>query len=300
MADRRLQIFHAVATHLNFSRAAEALFMSQPAVTLQIKQLEDEYRTRLLERSPHGVRLTPAGAVVFEYATRILALQRELDTRLMEMQDAVAGALCLGAPQALASEVLPPLLAEFNALYPRVRLELQTANSQTLQQRLLRGELALALCDAPDCPEGLTALDCGEDELVAVCDAGHPFARQRSLTARMMADYEYLAREPGSGTRETIAAWFAAQGLDASALKVQMTLDQNEVLKRLVAEGHGFTILSRRTAEQGGRPQGLRLIPLKPALTRRIRLLHASERYLPRRVTVFAELAQRRLRELYA
>ena len=103
MADRRLQVFHAVARHLSFTRAAEALFMTQPAVTFQIKQLEEQFNTRLFERGHGGIALTPAGEMVLEYAERILALSAELETRIGEMTGQMRGPLMVGPARPLPS-----------------------------------------------------------------------------------------------------------------------------------------------------------------------------------------------------
>lgn len=300
MADRRLQIFHAVATHLNFTRAAEALYMTQPAVTLQIRNLEDEYRMRFFERSPQGVEMTEAGRLMFEYAGRILDLNREMDTRLAELNDEIRGELRIGAAVTLADEVLPGLLGEFNDLYPRVRLVLLTGNSEKMLEKLVDRQIPLALIDGPDLPEGVVAEDCGEDELVLICDATHPLARQKSVTARALADYECLARESGSGTRQVSDAWFAAQGVDPASLKVQMELGSQEALKSLVDAGRGYAIVSRLSVERQTRGQNLRIVPLKPTLRRTFRLAWLEAQYRPRLATAFGEFIQRRLREFYA
>src|ERR1700686_2141037 len=107
MADRRLQVFHAVAKNLSFTKAAEALFMTQPAVTFQIKQLEEHCNTRLFDRGHGRISLTSAGEVVLEYAERILSLSAELDTRLKEMTGEVAGVLLIGASTTIAEYLLP-------------------------------------------------------------------------------------------------------------------------------------------------------------------------------------------------
>ena len=116
MADRRLQVFHAVAKHLSFTRAADALFMTQPAVTFQIKQLEEQYGTRLFERRHGSISLSPAGELVFSYARRILALSDEMETRLSEMTDEMRGPLLLGASTTIAEFMLPRVLGGETAL----------------------------------------------------------------------------------------------------------------------------------------------------------------------------------------
>ena len=116
MADRRLQVFHAVAKHLSFTKAAEALFMTQPAVTFQIRQLEEYFGTRLFDRAQGGIALTAAGAIALEYAERILVQSAELDTRLKELNGHVAGPLLIGASTTIAEFLLPRILGEFKAL----------------------------------------------------------------------------------------------------------------------------------------------------------------------------------------
>ncbi len=147
MADRRLQVFHAVAKQRSFTRAAEALFMTQPAVTFQIRQLEEQYRTRLFERRTGDVALTPAGELVFSYAERILALNDELDTRLAELSGEVSGQLLIGASTTIGETLLPQLLGEFDALYPRVRARLIVGNSETIASRVAERTLDIGAID---------------------------------------------------------------------------------------------------------------------------------------------------------
>src|SRR5260221_3640928 len=115
MADRRLQVFHAVAKHLSFTKAAETLFMTQPAVTFQIKQLEEHLNTRLFDRAQGRIALTPAGELAREYAERILALSAELDTRLKELSGHAASPLVIGASMTIGEYVLPQLIRKLQA-----------------------------------------------------------------------------------------------------------------------------------------------------------------------------------------
>src|SRR3982751_1424024 len=118
MADRRLQVFHAVAKHLSFTKAAEALFMTQPAVTFQIRQLEERFNTRLFDRAHGHITLTPAGQMTLDYAERILALSSELDMRLKELTGQVTGLLLIGASTTIADFLLPQVLGEFKVRFP--------------------------------------------------------------------------------------------------------------------------------------------------------------------------------------
>ena len=219
MADRRLQVFHAVARHLSFTRAAEALFMTQPAVTFQIRQLEEQYNTRLFERRHGSISLTPADELVLSYAERILALSDELDTRLAEMTGEMRGPLLLGASTTIAEFMLPRVLGEFNALYPQVRARLIVANSESIAARVAEHTLDLGLIEAPAKVPGLTSEVCGEDDLVVICAPDYPLAALPRVGPRALVDYEYVSREPGSGTREITDAYFRANRVAVDDLK---------------------------------------------------------------------------------
>src|SRR3989337_1631670 len=147
MADRRLQVFHAVAKHLSFTKAAEALFMTQPAVTFHIRQLEGHYNTRLFDRADGHIALTPAGTLALEYAERILALSAELDTHLKEISGQVAGPLLIGASTTIAEFLLPQILGEFKSLYPAVVPRLFVANSEAVQGRISERTLDLGFIE---------------------------------------------------------------------------------------------------------------------------------------------------------
>ena len=204
MADRRLQVFHAVAKQLSFTKAAEALFMTQPAVTFQIKQLEERFNTRLFERGHGKITLTPAGQVVLEYAERILALSAELDMRLKEMTGEIGGPLLVGASTTIAESLLPQVLGDFKSKYPRVQPRLMVANSETVENRVAEHTIDIGFIEAPSHLQNVMTDVCCEDELQVVCAPSHPLARQTSAMPRQIIQYPFISRESGSGTREVI------------------------------------------------------------------------------------------------
>ena len=135
MADRRLQVFYTVAKQLSFTKAADQLFMTQPAVTFQVKQLEEQFNTRLFERSHGRIALTPAGRLVMDYAERVLALSEEMEQRVADMTGNVGGPLLLGASTTIAEYILPKILGEFKAQHPEVQAHMAVANSETIVHR---------------------------------------------------------------------------------------------------------------------------------------------------------------------
>lgn len=298
MADRRLQVFHAVAKHLSFTKAAEALFMTQPAVTFQIKQLEEQFNTRLFDRGHGRISLTPAGNLVLDYAERILALSAELDTRLREMTGDVAGLLLIGASTTIAEFMLPKVLGEFKARHPKVMPRLYVANSEAVEGRVAARTLDVGFIEGPAHLPGLGSDVCCEDELQVVCAPGHPLAGARSVTPKQLAQHPFVRREPGSGTREVADQYFRKAGIAPDTLDVVMELGSPEALKGLVATGLGYTIMSRATVANDLRLGTLASVPLSPRLIRKLSVVYPKEKFRARLVDTFIEFSRERLAAL--
>ena len=300
MADRRLQVFHAVAKQLSFTKAAEVLFMTQPAVTFQIKQLEEHFNMRLFERGHGRISLTSAGEIVLDYAERILALSSELDTRLGEMSGQMRGPLLVGASTTIAEFMLPRILGEFNSLYPQVRARLTVANSEAIENRIAERSLDVGLIEIETKNQNLLSEVCCEDELQVICTPDYPLSGMRSVTPQVLLDYEFVSREQGSGTRDVTDSYFREAGVSPDRLKTLMELGSPEALKGVVSTGLGFAILSRASVDKEVQLGSLIAIPLQPRLTRRLSLLSPKGKFRSRVVTTFMEFAKRRLRELAA
>jgi DNA-binding transcriptional LysR family regulator len=300
MADRRLQVFHAVAKHLSFTKAAEALFMTQPAVTFQIRQLEEHLNMRLFDRAHGRISLTPAGAVALEYAERILALSSELDTRLKEMSGQVAGPLLIGASTTIAEFLLPQVLGEFKARHPAVVPRLFVANSEAVQARIAERTLDLGFIEGESHLPSLVTDVCCDDELHVVCAPSHPLAKLASVTAKALMEHAYISREPGSGTREVIDSYLQKAGVSPDALQVVMELGSPEALKGLVATGLGFAIMSRATVVKETKLGQLAQVPLSPRLNRHLSVVYPKERFHSRLVNGFVQFAKERLAAMQA
>ena len=298
MADRRLQVFHAVAKHLSFTRAADALFMTQPAVTFQIRQLEEQYGTRLFERRHAGISLTPAGEVVLSFAEKILALSDELETRLSEMTGEMRGPLLVGGSTTIAEFMLPRVLGEFNAAYPQVRARLIVANSESIESQVAEHTLDVGLIEVPGKLAGLTSQVCCEDELIIICAPDYPLAGMKSVTPKALADYEFISREPGSGTREITDAYFRSHKIPPESLKTQMELGSPEALKGVVSTGLGFAIVSRAVVAKELQLGELLAIPLRPALKRSLYLVFQQDRFQSRLTATFIEFTRTKLKEM--
>lgn len=298
MADRRLQVFHAVAKHLSFTKAAEALFMTQPAVTFQIKQLEEHFNTRLFERGHGQISLTEAGKVALDYAERILGLSNELDARLKDMTGRMGGPLLIGASMTIAEYLLPQVLGEFTAAYPGVVPRLVVGNSEHVQNQVAEHSLDIGFIESDSqLPSLVTEVVC-EDELLVVCAPTHPLARHRSVAPALLAQHAYISREPGSGTREVTDQYLRKTGIAPESLQPAMELGSPEALKGLVATGRGFAIMSRATVVKDERLGVLVGLPLEPRLVRNLSVVYSKQKFYSRLVSQFVEFAKQRLSAL--
>ena len=300
MADRRLQVFHAVAKHLSFTKAAETLFMTQPAVTFQIRQLEEHFNTRLFDRAHGRISLTPAGTMALDYAERILGLASELDKRLKEFSGQVAGPLLIGASTTIAEFLLPQVLGEFKSRYPAVVPRLFVANSEAVQERIVERTLDLGFIEGDSHLPSLVTDVCCDDELRVVCAPSHPLARLPRVEPKTLMEHAYVSREPGSGTREVIDHYLDKAGVPPDSLQLVMELGSPEALKGLVATGLGFTIMSRAIAALEVKLGRLVQVPLAPRLIRHLSAVYPKERFHSRLVNEFVEYAKKRLAAMQA
>ena len=298
MADRRLQVFYTVAKQLSFTKAAEQLFMTQPAVTFQVKQLEEHFNTRLFERSHAKITLTPAGRLVLEYAERILALSGEMDMRVADLTGSVGGPLLLGASTTIAEFMLPQILGEFKAAHPEVQAHMSVANSETIVNRVADHTIDVGLIESPSYLPTLTNEVCCDDELVVICAHNHALARRGTVKAGDIIALPWVRREPGSGTREFTDNYFRQCGYAPEDLNVMMELGSPEAMKGVVETGIAVAIVSRATIAKELKLGSLVALPLEPRLIRTLSLVHPKEKFRSRLLTTFVEFAMRRMREM--
>jgi DNA-binding transcriptional LysR family regulator len=289
MADRRLQVFHTVAKQLSFTKAAELLFMTQPAVTFQVKQLEEHFNTRLFERSHGKISLTPTGELALSYAERILELTSEMETRVGEMTGQISGPLLIGASTTIAEYMLPRMLGEFKGRYPQVQARLTVANSETIENKVADHTLDIGLIESPSHHPQLTTEMCCDDELVVICAPTHEFARLRAVTAELLKEQPYVSRESGSGTREVIDNYFRKVGVTPEDLNIVMEMGSREAIKGAVEAGLGIAIVSSSTVVKELKLGDLVALPLEPRLFRHLSLVYAPQKFRSKLLQAFLD-----------
>lgn len=241
----RLVVFRAVARHLNFRKAAEELYLTQPAVSQQIKNLEDELGTQLFDRSGGGVLLSPSGETLLKYARRSSDLLARAEHELASLGGSNAGPLTLGASTTIAQYVLPGLLGEFCQMHPRIFPTLLSGNTERIVASVEDRSIALGFIEGPPHSRDVKTEPFLQDELVLIVPAAHAWAERASVPPADISGVSLLMRERGSGTRQVLEKTLEQAGLKRRALHVVMELDSTEAIKSAVEAGFGVGFISR-------------------------------------------------------
>lgn len=283
-----VQAFVAVADDASFSRAADALFLTQPAVSKRVAALEDELRARLFDRMGRSVRLTEAGEALLPHARRVLA---ELDAgrqAVTDLQGTVGGRLRIGTSHHVGLHRLPPVLRAFSAQYPDVDLDLHFMDSEQACFAVERGELELAVVTLPQAPPStLVTETLWPDPLDLVAAADHPLAGHGALAPAALAAHPAILPAPTTFTRRIVAEALRPHGLQ---LRVALETNYLETIKMMVAVGLGWSALPRTMVS--GELVTLRVPAIEPR--RRLGLVHRVGRTPGNAARAFVAVARAR------
>ena len=292
MADRRLQVFTTVARVLSFTKAAEALHMTQPAVTFQIRQLEDYFNTRLFDRTHNRISLTTAGDLVKSYADQVIALYSEMDNEVRKLTGDVLGPLVLGASTTIGDYVIPSILGEYQAKFPDVLVRLHVANTEGVIHMVESNEIDIGIVEGPVSNQNLVSKTCWDDELVIVMPPGHPLAKSSSVAIEAILEHPFISREEGSGTRNVIADYMRGRGHEFSDLNLTMEFGSPESIKSAVVAGLGISILSVATLNKELQLDMLAKASLDPPLTRPFSIVYQRQKFRLRAMDEFLDFTE--------
>ena len=243
---RQLKVFESVARHLNYTRAAEELHLTQPAVSMQVKQLEESLGAALFEQLGKRIHLTETGKEVLTYARNITQQLDELEA-VLNHQKGLSGGRLRVSVATTANYFVPILLGSFSRRHPDITVSLDVTNRETLLRQLSENLVDLVIMGRPPAEADVEAEVFMENPLVIVAPPDHPLAREKKIPLRRLQEEVFLVREPGSGTRIAMERFFAERGMH---LKTGMEVGSNEAIKQSVQAGLGLGLLSRATVDQ--------------------------------------------------
>ncbi len=248
--DHRDKVFLAVAENLSFSKAAEELFISQPAVTKHIKELESKLNSTLFERKGNRIYLTKAGKINYEFLKKIKLQYEELEFELGRLNDTFKGTLRVGASSTISQYVIPEVFAAFYKRYPNIDLHLYSANSVEIKKKLLSDEIDLALVENNSSLSELKYINFLDDELVIVTGSNSVYSKRKQINLPDFKEIPIVLREKGSGTLEVIQQALKKNGLRLDDMNIIMHLGSTEAIKNFLINFDGIAIISEKAIKK--------------------------------------------------
>lgn len=245
MTLRHFQIFVAVCDNKNMTAAANAMFMSQPAISQAVSELEEYYQVRLFERLSKKLYLTQAGEKLLSYARHIIGLNTAAENEMRTLSE--HGRVRIGASVTVGSCILPKLVADFTRESPGLKIEVIEDNTSRIEQMIINDKLDLGLVEGEITSQDVISRPVSDDILVVVCAKDHPFAGRRNIEPRELEKENFILREIGSGTRKTFENVMAENSLKWTAT---WTCNNTDTIKMAVAEGLGISVISKRTVRK--------------------------------------------------
>jgi DNA-binding transcriptional LysR family regulator len=248
MLSVRHEVFIEAANHLSFSKASEALFISQPAISKHIKALEESYKTTLFERKGNSIALTATGRILYDHLLQAKNIQKQLEFEISTVQNRLKakGQLRLGASTTVALYIIPKVLSEFHQTYPDVKISLLNRNTDTIMQALLNNDIDVGIVEGNKKINAISYQPFMTDEVIAVCSAKSPIAKKQQISINDLKQLPVALREQGSGTLAALKASLQKHKFKLSELRVGIRLAGTEALKNFLKEDNCLGFLPRR------------------------------------------------------
>jgi LysR family transcriptional regulator, low CO2-responsive transcriptional regulator len=285
----QLASFLEVAKLQSFSRAAEKIYRTQPAISAQVRLLEQECGEKLFDRSGKKVQLTPAGEILRGYAEKLLDLQKQALQAIAELNQTPRGKLYIGANEATCLYVIPKTFASFRQLYPLVQISIYRNFSHKIVQKVQEGAVDLGIVTLPQTANNMEVIPMFRDEVQVVVPKNHPLAKKRSVTLEEVAQYPLIL--PKTGHTRVVVDRLMREFRDH--LQISMELASVETQKKFVGAGLGISLINRAYAQPEVAAGVLKLIPLEgQRIYRELGLIYRRDRYLSLPAKVFIEVVR--------
>lgn len=247
MEFRQLETFLKVAELKSFSKAAQAIFLTQPTVSEHIRQLEEELRTKLFLRTKREAVLTPSGILFEKQARKLLSLRKQIILEMSRFSESAEGELTIGASSIPGEYILPPLISSFQKKFPKIKIELAIADSKKATEWVLERKCEIAFTGSPPHTKLLRVTPFSSDRIVAVTHANHPLAQESSLFLKDLQNVPLVLREPGSGTRKAVETALSEKGLSWKSFQIGLTVSSATAAIQAVLNGPFFSFLSTKS-----------------------------------------------------
>ena len=263
MSDFRLEVFRAVAKRLNFTKAAAELFITQPAVTKHIHELERHFKVKLFDRNGSKIKLTAAGETLLQHTEQIFALYQNMEFEMSALTQIRSGKLRIGASTTVAQYVLPPVLAAFHKKFPDIKITLSVNNTEVIEKALLNNEIDLGIIEGRIKNRSLKYAEFLNDELVLVAANKNMPVANEIIQPTQLTKIPLILREPGSGTLEVIIHSLKTFKIKLRDLNVEMRLSGTESIKSYLLHSDTMAFLSRHSILNELQQNSLRIIEIK-------------------------------------
>ncbi|MFZ5994841.1 MAG: selenium metabolism-associated LysR family transcriptional regulator [Thermodesulfobacteriota bacterium] len=260
MEDHRLKAFCLVVELNSFSKAAEAKFMTQSAMSHLIKNLEDELGIKLLNRKGKAIIPTPAGKIFYEHAKQILEQYRRLENDIYTMVQKTKGTLYIGASMTAATYLLPQVFYNFSKDYPEVQIELSVSDTERIIHDLLEKKIDIGIVERKIKNSGIFLKEIARDEIVIITSEDNPLTRKKSLKPQDLTSQPFIMPEAGSDLREFIDDFLHNLKINPKEIKVLMTLGNTELIVQMVQSGMGISFVSKWSVFKAVKDSSIKLV----------------------------------------
>jgi len=279
-----------VARHLNFTRAGEAVHLSQPSVSVRIRQLEEELGVKLFEQVGKKVALTDAARLLEPYARRVVTTLDDTRHAIEEFQGLERGSLKIGASTTPGMYLVPRIIADFKRQYPKIDIRLSIKNTRQVEEEIVKNEFDLGFVGGHLISDEVEIVPWMTDEIVLIVPPGHPLARRRWIKPGDLAKEQFIYRERGSATRAVVENYLREAKL---SLETAVELGNPEAVKQAVMGGLGIAFLSKLAVEAELKAKALVAVKVQGLkVNRELKIIHRKGKHLSRAATAFIETAQ--------
>lgn len=248
--DFRLKVFFTVANRLSFTKAAKELFITQPAISKHIQELEEQYKIKFFERNGSKISLTNAGELLLKHTKNIFEVYREIDFDMSALINQQRGLLRLGASTTISQYIIPPLLARFQKKLQEIKVNLLNGNTEQIEKALLNKEIEIGIVEGQSKNQSIKYIEFLKDELVLVCNSKNPLISKEQVNQEDLKSMRFVMREQGSGTLEVIEYALKPFEINLSQLTIEMQLGSTESIKSYLMNSDCVAFISIHAIEK--------------------------------------------------